>query len=56
MSGCGKGRFARVLAERYPGRRWLAFDLAEAMLRHVPEGVERLRGIDDRAAVPDRRL
>jgi malonyl-CoA O-methyltransferase len=34
--GCGKGRFARILAERYPGTSLVGFDLAEAMLRHVP--------------------
>ncbi len=37
--GCGKGRFARVLAERYARASIAGFDLAEAMLRHVPEGV-----------------
>ncbi len=37
--GCGKGRFARVLAERYPRASIVGLDLAEAMLRHVPEGV-----------------
>lgn len=37
--GCGKGRFARVLAERYPRASIVGFDLAEAMLRHVPTGV-----------------
>jgi ubiquinone/menaquinone biosynthesis C-methylase UbiE len=37
--GCGKGRFARVLAERYPRASLVGFDLAEAMLRHVPAGV-----------------
>jgi malonyl-CoA O-methyltransferase len=34
-AGCGKGRFARVLLERYPLARLCALDLAEAMLRHV---------------------
>jgi ubiquinone/menaquinone biosynthesis C-methylase UbiE len=38
-AGCGKGRFARVLAERYPGASITGLDLAEAMLRHVPAGV-----------------
>ena len=38
-AGCGKGRFARVLAERYPRASIVGFDLAEAMLRHVPAGV-----------------
>lgn len=41
--GCGKGRFARVLGERYPQASIVAFDLAEAMLhhisRHVPGGL-----------------
>jgi ubiquinone/menaquinone biosynthesis C-methylase UbiE len=37
--GCGKGRFARVLGERYPRASMVGFDLAEAMLRHVPAGV-----------------
>jgi ubiquinone/menaquinone biosynthesis C-methylase UbiE len=38
-AGCGKGRFARVLAERYPRASIVGLDLAEAMLRHVPAGV-----------------
>ena len=37
--GCGKGRFARVLKERHPDASLAAFDLAEAMLRHVPPGI-----------------
>jgi ubiquinone/menaquinone biosynthesis C-methylase UbiE len=38
-AGCGKGRFARVLAERYPRGSIVGLDLAEAMLRHVPQGI-----------------
>jgi ubiquinone/menaquinone biosynthesis C-methylase UbiE len=37
--GCGKGRFARVLHERYPESKMVGFDLAEAMLRYVPAPV-----------------
>ena len=37
--GCGKGRFARIVREH--GARVIAIDLAEAMLAHVPEGIER---------------
>src|ERR1700685_1205494 len=37
--GCGKGRVARVFAERYPQASIVGFDRAEAMLRHVPTGV-----------------
>ena len=39
--GCGKGRFARILQEREPGANIIAIDLAEAMLRHVPDGIHR---------------
>jgi ubiquinone/menaquinone biosynthesis C-methylase UbiE len=42
--GCGKGRFARVLRERYPRSSMVAFDLAEAMLRHVPAGIATCAG------------
>lgn len=42
--GCGKGRFARVLGERYPRASMVGFDLAEAMLRHVPAGVSACAG------------
>ena len=42
--GCGKGRFARVLAERFSGASIVGFDLAEAMLRHVPAGVNACAG------------
>jgi malonyl-CoA O-methyltransferase len=42
--GCGKGRFARVLAERFPESGMVAFDLAEAMLRHVPSGISPCAG------------
>jgi ubiquinone/menaquinone biosynthesis C-methylase UbiE len=42
--GCGKGRFARVLAERYPRASIVGFDLAEAMLRHVPADVSACAG------------
>jgi len=34
-AGCGKGRFARVLLERFPSARLCALDLAETMLRYV---------------------
>ncbi len=39
--GCGKGRFARLLRERYPSAIVYALDLAEAMLVHVPSGIHR---------------
>ena len=42
--GSGKGRFARIVKERNPESVVVAFDLAEAMLRSVPAGVEKCSG------------
>ena len=39
--GCGKGRFARVIREKYPASRVCAIDIAEAMLQRVPAGIYR---------------
>jgi SAM-dependent methyltransferase len=39
--GCGKGRFARIVAEQNPTARVYAIDLAEAMLSRVPAGIHR---------------
>ncbi len=39
--GCGKGRFARIVKEANPQAQVIAMDLAEAMLKHVPEGIDR---------------
>jgi ubiquinone/menaquinone biosynthesis C-methylase UbiE len=39
--GCGKGRFARIVAEQNPKASVIALDLAEAMLVHVPGGIHR---------------
>jgi SAM-dependent methyltransferase len=40
--GSGKGRFARLVKERYPESQVVAVDLAEAMLKHVPPGIDRV--------------
>ena len=37
--GCGKGRFARIIKEKYPTASIYALDLSEAMLAHVPLGI-----------------
>lgn len=42
--GCGKGRFARVLWEKYPAAHLCGFDLAEAMLRSTPADIDRCAG------------
>jgi ubiquinone/menaquinone biosynthesis C-methylase UbiE len=39
--GSGKGRFARIIKERYPSASVCALDLAEAMLARVPSGIHR---------------
>jgi ubiquinone/menaquinone biosynthesis C-methylase UbiE len=52
-AGCGKGRFARVLAEGYPRASIVALDLAEAMLRHVPEGIGACAGSMTALPFPD---
>jgi ubiquinone/menaquinone biosynthesis C-methylase UbiE len=38
-AGCGKGRFARVLAERHPRAQLCGLDLAESMLRFAPPAI-----------------
>ena len=51
-SGCGKGRFARIVKENNPQSRVTAFDLAEAMLRVVPSRNCALLWLDDLASLP----
>ncbi len=43
-AGCGKGRFARVLREQYPGADIWGLDISEEMLKFVPAGIRRLAG------------
>jgi ubiquinone/menaquinone biosynthesis C-methylase UbiE len=40
--GCGKGRFARLVKERFPRAQVAAVDLAEAMLARVPPELHRI--------------
>jgi malonyl-CoA O-methyltransferase len=42
--GCGKGRFARVLQEKFPTAEIWGVDISEAMLRHVPPAVRTRQG------------
>jgi ubiquinone/menaquinone biosynthesis C-methylase UbiE len=42
--GCGKGRFAHVLAQRHPQAQIYGFDLAEAMLHYVRPGIATCAG------------
>jgi ubiquinone/menaquinone biosynthesis C-methylase UbiE len=43
-AGCGKGRFARVLAERYPRAEICGLDLAESMLKFAPPSIRACAG------------
>lgn len=40
--GCGKGRFARIVKERFPTAQVAAVDLAEAMLSQAPANLQRI--------------
>src|SRR5260370_9738016 len=42
--GCGKGRFARIFQERYPGAEMWGLDISEEMLKHVPAGIQTRAG------------
>jgi len=43
--GCGKGRFARVLQERYPGAQIHGLDISPEMLKFVPAGITTQAGL-----------
>jgi len=42
--GCGKGRFARVLGEHFPGAEIWGLDISTAMLRFVPAAIHATAG------------
>jgi malonyl-CoA O-methyltransferase len=42
--GCGKGRFARILHERYPAAEIWGLDISEEMLKFVPPGIHTRAG------------
>jgi ubiquinone/menaquinone biosynthesis C-methylase UbiE len=43
-AGCGKGRFSRVLAARYPSAKLWGVDVSDAMLRHASPVAQTRRG------------
>lgn len=51
--GCGKGRFARVLAGEHPRAEIWGLDLAEAMLKFVPAGIRVCAGSMTELPFPD---
>ena len=38
--GCGKGRFLKVLKNRFPGGYYYGLDISEEMLKSCPQGIE----------------
>jgi malonyl-CoA O-methyltransferase len=42
--GCGKGRFARIIAERHPQAEVWGLDISEEMLQFVPTGIHTRAG------------
>jgi ubiquinone/menaquinone biosynthesis C-methylase UbiE len=42
--GCGKGRFARILAAEHPAAEVWGLDISEEMLKFVPEGIHTRAG------------
>ena len=43
-AGCGKGRFAAALAERFPSAELWGVDISEAMLRAAPAAIRKRQG------------
>ncbi len=43
-AGCGKGRFAKILKERYPTAEIWGLDVSAAMLRYVPKDIRTQQG------------
>ncbi len=54
--GCGKGRFARVLKERYPSAEMHGIDISPEMLKYVPAGIETRLGMMTALPYPDARF
>jgi len=54
--GCGKGRFARVLRDRYPTAEVHGLDISAEMLKCVPAGIETREGIMTALPYPDQRF
>lgn len=42
--GCGKGRFIRILKEKFPSARFYGLDISEGMLAFCPPGIEKMCG------------
>jgi malonyl-CoA O-methyltransferase len=54
--GCGKGRFLRILKERFPKASLYGLDISDQMLRFCPEGVTTVCGSMLDIKFPDNRF
>ncbi len=54
--GCGKGRFARVLRERFPDAEIHGLDISPEMLKFVPVGIETKVGMMTALPYPPERF
>jgi len=54
--GCGKGRFARVLAGRYPEAEIWGLDISPAMLKFVPPPIHTQAGVMTALPFPEGRF
>jgi malonyl-CoA O-methyltransferase len=51
--GCGKGRFARILKERFPGAEIWGLDISPEMLKYVPADIHARAGLMTELPFPD---
>ncbi len=51
--GCGKGRFARVLFEKFPAAGIWGLDISEEMLKYLPAGIHARAGSMTELPFPD---
>ncbi len=52
-AGCGKGRYASIIRQRYPTTEVHAVDVSAEMLRHVPAGIVTLESTIQDLPYPD---
>ncbi|MGI8989289.1 MAG: class I SAM-dependent methyltransferase [Bryobacteraceae bacterium] len=55
-AGCGKGRFAKVLFEKYPAAEIWGLDISQEMLKHVAPGIHTRAGSMTELPFPDGRF
>jgi malonyl-CoA O-methyltransferase len=54
--GCGKGRFLKLVREAHPDCECVGVDISRELLRHLPEGVDPIRGSLEQIPSADHRF